>query len=107
MLGRLKEWEANPPLGAPQLVLISSGTVEANRTMGLRSLILLDEGFTTGHAFGAGGTPSAILIDSKGKIASEVAVGAPGVLALASVKTDRRGLAAPRNTAIPTNGGTL
>ena len=105
MLGQLKEWEANPPLGAPQLVLISSGSVEDNRAMGLRSPILLDQGFSTGHAFGAGGTPSAILIDAKGKIASEVAVGAPGVLALASGKHDRRELATSSNTAVRTNGG--
>jgi len=32
---------------------------------------------------GAGGTPSAVLVDVEGKIASEVAVGAPAVLELA------------------------
>jgi methylamine dehydrogenase accessory protein MauD len=105
MLGQLKEWEANPPSGAPQLVLISSGTVESNRAMGLRSLILLEQGFATGHAFGAGGTPSAILIDAKGKIASEGAIGAPGVLALAGVQQDRKEFAAPSKTAIRTTGG--
>jgi peroxiredoxin len=86
MLGQLKAWEASPPPDAPQLILISSGTVEDNRAMGIRSPILLDQGFSTGHAFGAGGTPSAILVDAKGKIASEVAIGAPDVLALAAAK---------------------
>jgi methylamine dehydrogenase accessory protein MauD len=105
MLGQLKEWEENPPLGAPQLILISSGAVEDNRAMGLRSPILLDQGFSTGHAFGAGGTPSAILIDAKGKIASEVAVGASSVLALASAKQVRKELATPSNAAMRTNGG--
>ena len=37
-------------------------------------------GFATGRTFGASGTPSAVLVDAQGKIASDVAVGAPGVL---------------------------
>jgi hypothetical protein len=45
--------------------------------------VVLEQGFATGSAFGANGTPSAVLVDSEGKIASEVAVGAPAVLALA------------------------
>jgi hypothetical protein len=83
MLDDLKAWEANPPKGAPKLVIVSTGTVEANKELGLKSTILLDEGFSVGRTFGAGGTPSAVLIDAKGNIASDVAVGAPGVLALA------------------------
>ncbi len=47
---------------------------------------MIDEGFNTGRKFGATGTPSAILIDPAGKIASEVAVGGPNVIALASGK---------------------
>ena len=43
---------------------------------------LLDQQFATGRAFGASGTPSAVLVDAEGKVASEVAVGAPGVLEL-------------------------
>ena len=35
--------------------------------------------------FGANGTPMAVLIDEEGKIASEVAAGAPAVLALAGI----------------------
>ena len=85
MVDDVKAFEANPPAGAPKLVLVSTGTVEANREQGLASPILLDQGFATGRAFGATGTPSAVLIDAEGKIASEVAVGAPNVLALAGV----------------------
>ena len=51
--------------------------------MGLRSPVLLDQGFSVGSAFGASGTPSAVLVDAKGNIASDVAVGAQAVLALA------------------------
>ena len=80
----IKAWEANPPEGAPKLLLVSTGAVEANREHGFNSTMVLDQGFSTGRQFGASGTPSAILIDAEGKIASRVAVGAPGVLALAN-----------------------
>jgi peroxiredoxin/uncharacterized membrane protein YphA (DoxX/SURF4 family) len=83
MTDDLKAWEANPPEGAPKLVLVSTGTVEANKAIGLTSTMLLDEGFATGRAFGASGTPSAVLVDKNGKIASDIGVGAPAVLALA------------------------
>jgi peroxiredoxin/uncharacterized membrane protein YphA (DoxX/SURF4 family) len=83
----LKAWEANPPEDAPRLLVVSTGTVEANREMGLQAPVVLDQGFTTGRTFGASGTPSAVLIDAEGKIASEVAVGAPAVLALAGGTT--------------------
>jgi len=83
MLDDLKDWEANPPEEAPKLLVVSSGTVAENKTMGLRSAVVLDQGFSVGSAFGASGTPSAVLVDSEGKVASEVAVGAPAVLGLA------------------------
>lgn len=78
----LKAWEANRPPGAPQVLIVSSDTPEANREMGLRSPIVLQEHFAVGRRFGADGTPSAILLDADGNIASEPVVGAPHVLGL-------------------------
>ena len=52
--------------------------------MGLRSRVALDADFSVGRAFGAGGTPSAVLVDAEGGLASQVAVGAQPVLALAA-----------------------
>jgi peroxiredoxin len=83
MLPDLKQWEAQAPEDAPRLVVVSAGSEEANKQMGLASPVLLDQNFATGRAFGASGTPSAVLVDAQGKVASEVAVGAPGVLELA------------------------
>jgi thiol-disulfide isomerase/thioredoxin len=83
MLPDLKEWESQAPEGAPRLVVVSAGTEEAIREMGLTSPMLLDQQFATGRAFGASGTPSAVLVDAEGKVASEVAVGAPAVMELA------------------------
>jgi peroxiredoxin/uncharacterized membrane protein YphA (DoxX/SURF4 family) len=86
MLPDLKEWEQNTPEGAPKLLFVSAGTEEANREMGLASLVVLDQQFSVGRAFGASGTPSAVLVDAEGNVASEVAVGAPAVLELAGAR---------------------
>ena len=83
MLDDLKALEADPTEGAPRILVVSTGTAAENKALGLRSTVVLEQGFATGSAFGANGTPSAVLVDSEGKIASEVAVGAPAVLALA------------------------
>jgi peroxiredoxin len=78
----IKRWEKDHPEGAPQLVLISTGDPDANRQHGFESPILLDQGFRTGEAFGASGTPSAILIDAEGNVASGLSVGGPDVMNL-------------------------
>src|ERR671911_405760 len=83
MLSDLREWEQNPPEEAPKLLIVSAGTEEANREQGLSSTVVLDQNFATGRAFGASGTPSAVLVDAQGKVASDIAVGAPAVLELA------------------------
>ena len=82
MLPDLKAWEANPPRGAPKLLVVSTGSVEDNRALGLRSPVVLDQLFAVGSAFGASGTPSAVLVDTRGNVASEVVVGAPAVMGL-------------------------
>jgi peroxiredoxin/uncharacterized membrane protein YphA (DoxX/SURF4 family) len=79
----LRRWEAEPPRGAPRLLLVSSGSIEANRAFGFRSSVVLDESFKAGAAFGASGTPSAVLVDGEGRISSTVGIGARDVLALA------------------------
>ena len=93
MLPEIKAWEAQPPAGAPQLLVVSSESVESNRAMGLRSPVVLDaSGMSIGSQFGATGTPMAVLIDEEGKIASELAAGAPAVLALASRDQEKRSI---------------
>jgi peroxiredoxin len=82
MVDSLRELDAREP----GLVLISTGSPAANRELGLRAPILLDDGFAAGSAFGAMGTPSAIRIDSDRRVASDVAVGADAVLALAGAE---------------------
>jgi peroxiredoxin len=86
MLPDLKAWEANRSNGAPKLLVVSTDSVEDNKAMGLRSPVVLEKGgMSVGSKFGAAGTPMAVLVDAQGKIASELAAGAPAVLALAGL----------------------
>jgi thiol-disulfide isomerase/thioredoxin len=93
VLPELQAWEAEPPVDAPRLLVVSAGTAEEHRALGLRAPIGLDPAFTIGPAFGADGTPSAVLIDAEGRIASGLAVGGPAVLALAGMAPGQRSTA--------------
>jgi thiol-disulfide isomerase/thioredoxin len=69
MLPEIKQWEEDRPEASPRLLFVSAGAEEANRDMKLSSPVLLDQNFATGRAFGASGTPSAVLVDAEGRIA--------------------------------------
>ena len=84
MLMDVKNWKRSKD--APELVVISSGSLEANRQQGFRAKVLLDPYFGSGEVFGATGTPSAVVLDEEGRVASEVSRGAPAVFALAGVE---------------------
>ena len=84
----LKRWEEKTPNGAPQLVLVMSGNEEAIREKGsaFKSLVLSDTEFDIGPMFGTNSTPSAVLLDGEGRIASSLAKGEKNILALAGVR---------------------
>ncbi len=76
MLSNLTEWQNKPPKGALKFSVVSSGTQEANKEMGLSFPIVLDRQVSVERAFGASGARSAVLVDIEGKVASEAAVDA-------------------------------
>ena len=84
MLNDLRNWDASPPAEAPRLIVFSTGTIEDARAMGLRSRVLIDARSQAAMAFGAGGTPTAVLLGADLTIASEIAAGAQAVFALAN-----------------------
>jgi thiol-disulfide isomerase/thioredoxin/uncharacterized membrane protein YphA (DoxX/SURF4 family) len=86
MLGGLREWEKTRRADEPELVLLSSGNADRHRRLGLAGRIILDDEKNISKELGMNGTPSAVLIDEKGKIASEVAVGAEKIFALVGRK---------------------
>jgi thiol-disulfide isomerase/thioredoxin len=83
MLPELRAWEANEAANAPRLIVVSDGSVEANRGLDLAATVGLDEGSHISQAFGANGTPMSILLDSEGRVASALAAGAQAFFALA------------------------
>jgi peroxiredoxin len=87
MQNDLKAWQSDPPEGLPQIVMITSGSVEQNERMGLKFPLILNRNAELNRSFGVRGTPSAILLDCQGKIASRLAVGSSAVLALATMST--------------------
>jgi peroxiredoxin len=84
MLPELKAWEGARKKGAPKLLVVSSGSADDIRAMGLRSTVVLDGTYSVGPSYAANGTPMAVLVDAAGKIASDLAAGAEAVLALAN-----------------------
>jgi thiol-disulfide isomerase/thioredoxin len=83
MLESVKVWERNRPSDAPELLVVSAGSPAANRAQGFRSRVLLDPTFSAGQMLGANGTPSALIVDEEGRVASELRSGASAVFALA------------------------
>jgi len=72
----------------PLPLVITTGGVEANRQLvtehGIRCPVLLQEGMEIASQYQCNGTPMGYLIDEQGRIASEMAIGGPALLALAA-----------------------
>jgi peroxiredoxin len=72
--------------GLPILLVVTTGEAEENRKLveehGIRCPVLLQEGMEIAAQYQAHGTPMGCLIDEHGQIASELAAGAPALLAL-------------------------
>jgi peroxiredoxin len=85
--------EMEPPR-QPRVLIISTGGVEANRTLfeehRLICPVLLQKDSEVATAYKANGTPSGYLISPEGKIASELAIGAEALLVLAEPKAESR-----------------
>ena len=82
-------WEGQGNDITPRLVVVSSGDRESSAAEGFRSIVLLDTEFAAGSAFGADGTPMAVLVGDDGRLASPVVAGADAVLELANREVER------------------
>jgi peroxiredoxin len=78
----------------PLVVIISTGDAEANRQLfdahKVSCPVLIQKETEVAAAYRANGTPSGCFISSEGKIASELALGAEALLALAAGKSEPR-----------------
>ena len=91
MLAELREWDGARPPGPPSLLVVSTGSPEANQDLAeLRSAVVLDETGKAMRAFGATGTPMAIRIDADGQVASAMQIGSTAVLSMLSSLVSER-----------------
>lgn len=82
MLDDLRDWDKTKGADEPNLLVISEGETEPHRRLDLQSPIILDADRKLSKEFGMNGTPSAVLINENGKIASETAIGAGNIWSL-------------------------
>lgn len=81
-LDEFREWESSRKNGEPNVILMSDGSIDEHLEMEVNSPVVIDKDYKTSTKFGMFGTPSAVLIDENGVIASETAVGATNIWAL-------------------------
>jgi peroxiredoxin len=91
ILPDIRAWEQQPrERRIAEMVVITRGDAETNRGQNFRSQVLLEENGEVMEKFGADGTPSALIIDETGKIASELAVGSNEVFALLGYQPQKK-----------------
>jgi peroxiredoxin/uncharacterized membrane protein YphA (DoxX/SURF4 family) len=88
MADDLKRWESKSVGSQTQVVFICTGDADAvkKESVEFKSLFLHDAESDIMPLFGANGTPSAVLLDSAGRITSSLAVGEKNILALLGVR---------------------
>jgi len=95
--------------GAPLPLVVTTGGLEENQKLvaeyGLAGPVLLQESMEIASQYQCNGTPMGYLIDAQGRIASELAIGAPALLALAEAG-DRRQATGDSGTGGGPLGGT-
>jgi peroxiredoxin len=72
-------------LEAIRLIVVSRGAREENLDLGLDAEVALDDGDEVTRAFGVSGTPSAVLVDGDGMIASPLAEGRSAIHVLTAL----------------------
>jgi thiol-disulfide isomerase/thioredoxin len=85
----LLAWQADPPPGAPTLLVVSAGDVEETRAERFTGTVLRDPDWALASAFGADGTPMAVPLDAGGRVAGPLAVGDDAVLGLLGAVHER------------------
>lgn len=84
ILPGLREVEGRPRHVLPGLLLIVPGASSGNQIVNLRSPMVIDRDGSAARAFGISAWPSAVMVDARGDIASDLVHGPDQVLALAS-----------------------
>jgi thiol-disulfide isomerase/thioredoxin/uncharacterized membrane protein YphA (DoxX/SURF4 family) len=82
MIAELKDWESSKNEHEPNLLIFSDGKPAEIREFEIMSPVVMDKDFDFSARLGLVGTPSGVLIDENGKIATGPGVGAESIWAL-------------------------
>jgi thiol-disulfide isomerase/thioredoxin/uncharacterized membrane protein YphA (DoxX/SURF4 family) len=85
MMDEVRAWEKNGGRDKANLVIFSSGAEEEHADLAIESPILLEEHYKTARKLGMFGTPSGILINERGEIATELGIGASNIWSLIGI----------------------
>ncbi|NOT48705.1 MAG: redoxin domain-containing protein [Acidobacteria bacterium] len=82
LMGQIRAWESSQTPQDPRLIIFTDGKADEERKLGLRSPIIVDAGYKTAAKFGMRGVASAVLVNEKGIIVTEAAIGPDNIWAL-------------------------
>ena len=81
VVDQVREWEKTNTNGT-KVVVFSEGQRDVHEGYNIKSPILIEQGYATAMKLGMFGAPSGVLIDERGVIVSETAVGGPAIWSL-------------------------
>lgn len=82
LMEQIRDWESRRTPHDPNLIVFTDGDADEGKKYGLRSSVIVDKSFTTASKLGMRGVPSAVLINEKGIIVTEAAIGPDNIWAL-------------------------
>jgi len=83
MLEPLLKWEATAAFSSRRLLIVAQSDAGEMALAGFRSTVIIDRDARVTRAFGVTGTPMAVLLDERRRVASEIAIGADAFFRLA------------------------
>lgn len=88
VIDQIRKWEGSSDRNGTNAIVFSDGDEETHRAYGLSTPIVIDPGYKLAANLGMFGAPSGVIIDEKGVIASETAIGGPMIWSLIGRKPE-------------------
>ena len=82
LMAEIRDWESRRTENGPTMVVFSDGAEKEEKALGLETPIIIDKDYRTASGFGMRGVPSAVLVNEKGIIVTEAAIGPPNIWTL-------------------------
>lgn len=82
LMGEIRDWEGARTARDPEVLIFTDGEADDEAKLGLKSPVIIDKGYKTAGKFGMRGVPSAVVVNEKGVIVTEAAIGPDNIWAL-------------------------